>query len=354
MGRSSRQRIMHSLGMWSLLGFGIGTIQRVVNVLSAIPTLRLLIFLALSAAGAGCGNHANVSFDLSPDGKFIVFSAADGDLYLIQLASDSVVQLTQTPDQESTPSFSPDGKGIVFAAGTEESSKSLFAMSLVDKQITRLTNAAPHSDRSPRYSPDATHVAFSRSHRYRPYSMGGWTWDDWDVYVMRIDDREPQRVSEQKSRGPNNVDFVGGSNRLIFSAERDLRSQLFELEIIPDAMPVLLEPAPEDYKGGSWASRPDLSADSRWVVFVSDRKTSFAYDLMLLDRQAGNRVTSLGVTRVSAYNMDPKFTPDGNGVVFLAGAETRTLWRVDVRTGQTERWATSRLFSNPLRWKGER
>jgi hypothetical protein len=34
-----------------------------------------------SGCGAGAVEHGNVAFDVSPDGKRMIFSAVDGDLY---------------------------------------------------------------------------------------------------------------------------------------------------------------------------------------------------------------------------------------------------------------------------------
>ncbi len=47
----------------------------------------------------GAIEHGNVAFDISPDGKQIVFSAADGDLYLFNLETRDVRRLTSTKDE---------------------------------------------------------------------------------------------------------------------------------------------------------------------------------------------------------------------------------------------------------------
>lgn len=80
----------------------------------------LMIVALFSVQSIGCPlasntiEHGNVSFDVSPNGETIVFSDADGDLWLYALGSSKLTRLTETIELESWPSFSPDGKSVVF------------------------------------------------------------------------------------------------------------------------------------------------------------------------------------------------------------------------------------------------
>src|SRR4029434_2312768 len=64
--------------------------------------------------------HWYVSFDIAPSGKEIVFSSADGDLFLFDLKTSEVHQVTKTDAIETTPNFSPDGNKIAYAARGEK------------------------------------------------------------------------------------------------------------------------------------------------------------------------------------------------------------------------------------------
>ncbi|MCX6570184.1 MAG: S9 family peptidase [Candidatus Aminicenantes bacterium] len=85
---------------------------------------------ALSAPGAGrrrtSGKAFTVGgFDWSPDGKRIAFSAAlnpdlinggTSDIYVLDLAGDTVRKIVAQPGPDSSPLWSPDGRSILFSS----------------------------------------------------------------------------------------------------------------------------------------------------------------------------------------------------------------------------------------------
>jgi len=50
--------------------------------------------------------------DVGPDGKDVVY-AARGDVFATSIEYGTTVQITQTPEQERSASFAPDGRSIV-------------------------------------------------------------------------------------------------------------------------------------------------------------------------------------------------------------------------------------------------
>ncbi len=66
----------------------------------SIPSLAVIALLIGVTVSPGCSagavEHGNVAFDVSPGGKGVVFSAADGDLYLFHLESRHVDRLTKS------------------------------------------------------------------------------------------------------------------------------------------------------------------------------------------------------------------------------------------------------------------
>ena len=162
-----------------------------------------LAALTLWSVAVGCsGNsveHGTVGFDVSPDGKEIVFPSPDGDLFILNLESQKVRRLTDTDSEETSPAFSPDGATVVYAAKPKTAKGSMiFSIAPDGANVKQLTDDPEASDVRPAYSRDGSRIVFARAHRHRPYSMGGWTWDDWDVYIMDADGGNLTRVTRSE------------------------------------------------------------------------------------------------------------------------------------------------------------
>jgi TolB protein len=99
----------------------------------------------------------------SPDGEKIAFASNRGgfwDLYLMDLASGDVTQLTDTPAYEGAPTWSPDGSFIAFEAYENENLNIVVgpANDPFNEPIHLATS--PASDHSPAWAPDGRHIAF--------------------------------------------------------------------------------------------------------------------------------------------------------------------------------------------------
>src|SRR5260221_14751879 len=74
----------------------------------------------------------------SPDGKLVAFNAAEY-IYLKYLPDGKPERITSTSDFEYDPSFSPDGKSLVYIDWSDELKASVNKIDLTTCQLTRLT-----------------------------------------------------------------------------------------------------------------------------------------------------------------------------------------------------------------------
>jgi Tol biopolymer transport system component len=106
--------------------------------------------------------------ELSPSGKEIVFIVR-GEIFVTSVDFETTKRITNTPEQERSVSFSPDGKSILYASERNGSwnlyqtslnreEEELFSLSTVLKEETILE--IPEETFQPKFSPDGKEVAY--------------------------------------------------------------------------------------------------------------------------------------------------------------------------------------------------
>lgn len=93
----------------------------------------------------------------------IAKSALDRDLFVIDVRGNGLRRLAATPAVESSPSWSPDGREIVFSRDVG-SGRDLFVVTLATGKVRRLTQTTA-LESTPAWSPDGEWIAFVRSGR---------------------------------------------------------------------------------------------------------------------------------------------------------------------------------------------
>ncbi len=125
-------------------------------------------------------------------------SSGDGrvkplDIYKLNVSSAKVVNLTRSPNEnDDWPSFSPDGKKILFssARGDQDNRVSdIYIMDADGRNEVNLTNH-PAGDSTPEWSPDGKRIAFKSSPRIRSNEEKGH-----DIYLMNADGSEVERLT---------------------------------------------------------------------------------------------------------------------------------------------------------------
>jgi TolB protein len=124
---------------------------------------------------------------LSPDGETLAFisnRSGHEDLYLMQIQTGSIQNLTNTPTAaEFGPAWSPDGRRLAYMS-TGGRSLEVFVMNADGNGVRQLTDNLG-MDRNPEWSPDGTQIAFSSE-------MDG---RDLEIYVMNADGSDPRQLT---------------------------------------------------------------------------------------------------------------------------------------------------------------
>jgi len=155
----------------------------------------------IQADGSGLQRLTNNdAFDdspaLSPDGKQIVFLSARNDpypifpdfkyeIYLMDSNGENLRRLTQTEVGEDHPSWSPDGRKILFDADYNgDGYYEIYTLDVEDLKLTQLTDNKAN-DQFAEWSPDSLWIAFSSDRN-----------GNWDIFIMDADGNFQQALTD--------------------------------------------------------------------------------------------------------------------------------------------------------------
>ena len=136
---------------------------------------------------------------LSPDGTKVAFASnreGGWDLYILELISGEITRVTNSPEYDSAPSWSPDNQWLAFETYLNENLE-VAVVSLTDKDqdVILLTEDAS-SDHSPAWAPDGRHVAFVSNRN-----------GDSDIWLADLD-----KTGEMRYTNLSNTPFAAESH----------------------------------------------------------------------------------------------------------------------------------------------
>ena len=209
------------------------------HFMNGIPTTEIYV---MDADGRNQQNLTNnPSYDSSPswspDGKRIAFdSNRDGrfnfEIYVIDTDGRNLQRLTNNPDpnghpDDRYPSWSPDGKRIVFSARREghvvhnrDITYEIYVMDADGGNEQRLTDNR-NNDWYPAWSPDGKRIAFSAD---RKGNLG-----NFNIYVMDADGGNPQNLTNNRAWNWS-PSWSPDSQRIVFNSNRDGKSEIYVMD----------------------------------------------------------------------------------------------------------------------------
>jgi TolB protein len=163
----------------------------------------------------------------SADGKEIVFASTrtgNGDIYVMDADGSDPRRLTTNDATQRGPSFSPDGEHIAYTSNeSPDGADDIFVMDDDGGDQRNVSNiAAPMFAIEPSWSPDGEHIAFSL-----------FTGSDFEIYVMRADGSDQTNLTNNGALD-SEANWSPDGEHIAFTRFESIRAGSNEIFVMDD------------------------------------------------------------------------------------------------------------------------
>jgi len=320
--------------------------MRMVKTGIALSLLALLLILALP----------ELTLVPGPQIAFESYQEGNGEIYLLDITTNILLNLTHHEKNDARPVWSPDGRWIAFASNRTDNYE-IYVMDADGSNVRNLTRHAS-DDFAPTWSPDGMRMAFVSRRQ-----------GNSEIYVMDVGDilADPACAalpdmlflnSSQPCAPPvrrltsSGADEAGPAwspdgRRIVFVQETDRDSEIYTMNVacnLPQGCPsdrYNLSDDPARDRDPAW------SPDGRQIAFASNRGGT--WDIYVMNAN-GSQIHVL-TDGLGTY-VNPSWSPDGQQIVFAGRHGVGwALYVVGIDGGDTHRLTYNRVEDFRPAWR---
>lgn len=252
----------------------------------------------------------------SPDKNWVVFNKEDsfgtGDIFIKNLISDDVFQITSAPNADWGPDFRPiPSQQKVYFDSNRDGDRDIYVYDTYTHELTNLTNNDVE-DGIPYLSPDRSEILF--------YSNRD---GDDEIFTMAIDGTNLQQLTFNDSEDRAAAWSHDGQS-IAFSSTRDGDREIFIMNRDGSQQTQLTMNKDKDF----W---PEFSMDDQWITYTYFDSTQDTYRINIENWQDQSSFSSeLLLSNCSRC----QFSPNGNRIVF--SSRINGIWQIALYDFQTK------------------
>ena len=234
----------------------------------------------------------------SPDSKMLAYhsSGNDSDIFVYEVESGNTRNITNSESFDADPSFSPDGRQIVFVS-TRDGNGEIYSIDVEGGNLRRLT-FDPKTDAHPAFSPDGTQISFTSDREN----------ENADLYLMNADGGNTVKLTRldksNETVGPGGWSSDG--TRIVFASDRNGKDDIYVVRAETVRPHLVSSAAERDIRSFS------LSPNGTSLVYVEELDDRSG-ELRLLDLETG-RTSFLRKTEIAFTKVD--WSPLGDQIAF--------------------------------------
>jgi len=259
-------------------------------------------------------------FTWSPDGKDIAYvslQSGNSEIWIIPSAGGSARRVTSTFVPKRQPRWSKDGKWIAFIGIQPGGAGDLFILNVDDQSLMNLTESQA-DERNPEWSPNSREIALTQRLANRTHTA--------------VIDRETMTIRSLTEAAATEIVWSPDGKSVLYVSDplltNDDRRENEDIFIVPSEGGAhrLLTAGTPRFRDFS----PSWSPDSHQIVYASE--SSGYSNIYTLDIQSGAKKP---VIAGEVDHFQPRWSPDGANIAYVRNENSRlNVWVSAVQNGR--------------------
>jgi hypothetical protein len=254
----------------------------------------------------------------APDGGSVAVSM-HGSIWSVDVETGLAIELVTGPDYYSSPSYSPDGRWLIYTADAHGRSIQLGMLDLESGETHALTEDEEVYT-EPSFSPDGSRVAYVSTEPsgyfnvyIRPIENGQWTGPAEAVTSDNGFGRDRLYFGSEDIH--INPEWFPDGDELLLVSNRDIALGSGNVFRVPARADGFEERTTVLAEQTLYRTRPDVSIDGRRFVFSSTRGAADQFNNLYVQPTEGGEPYKLTFFEHDAF--DPRWSPDGEWIAYI-------------------------------------